>query len=192
MTTYQKWEQDVISSLSAAIKSSSKDAFEVLFKAEFENIRFFIFHYTGDQEVAADLSQDTFLTLWDTRQRIDPKHNLRSYLYTIARNKALNHLSMLRTRMTDSIERSGLDNMISALTDDSLVSIIDSLDMKRIIDVTYCELPDLVRKIFVLSREEGLSYDEIARKLEIPVKKVEFNISKALKIFRKKLIFFQQ
>lgn len=192
MGTYRKWEQDVIRSLSTAIKSSSKDAFEVLFKAEFENIRFFIFHYTGDSDVAADLAQDTFLTLWDTRQRIDPKQNLRSYLYTIARNKALNHLSMLRTRMTDSIERSGFDNMIGALTDDSLASIIDSLDMKRIIEVTYNELPDLVRTIFVMSRKEGLSYEEIARKLEISVKKVEFNISKALKIFRKKLIVFQQ
>ena len=192
MSTYRKWEQDVIRSLSTAIKSSSKDAFEVLFKAEFENIRFFIFHYTGDSDVAADLAQDTFLTLWDTRQRIDPKQNLRSYLYTIALNKALNHLSMLRTRMTDSIERSGFDNMIGALTDDSLASIIDSLDMKRIIEVTYNELPDLVRTIFVMSRKEGLSYEEIARKLEISVKKVEFNISKALKIFRKKLIVFQQ
>jgi len=192
MSTYRKWEQDVIRSLSTAIKSSSKDAFEVLFKAEFENIRFFIFHYTGDSDVAADLAQDTFLTLWDTRHRIDPTQNLRSYLYTIARNKALNHLSMLRTRMTDSIERSGFDNMVRALTDDSLVSIIDSLDMKRIIDVTYNELPDLVRTIFVMSRKEGLSYEEIARKLEISVKKVEFNISKALKIFRKKLIIFQQ
>ena len=159
---YNSSDREILRMFSEAIRASDTEAYEVLFKAEYENVKFFIQHYIHDTAEAEDLAQETFASLWTNRDRIDPTRNIRSFLFTIARNRALNHLTMLRTRMTDPLEKSAVNLSIESLSSDHMISRIDALDMKRIIDLVYEKMPELTRKIFVMNRDENMTYEEIA------------------------------
>ncbi|MBQ1623855.1 MAG: RNA polymerase sigma-70 factor [Bacteroidales bacterium] len=188
---YNSSDREILRMFSEAIRASDTEAYEVLFKAEYENVKFFIQHYIHDTAEAEDLAQETFASLWTNRDRIDPTRNIRSFLFTIARNRALNHLTMLRTRMTDPLEKSAVNLSIESLSSDHMISRIDALDMKRIIDLVYEKMPELTRKIFVMNRDENMTYEEIAESTGLTVKKVEYNMVKALKQFRNKLSIFK-
>lgn len=188
---YNSSDREILRMFSEAIRASDTEAYEVLFKAEYENVKFFIQHYIHDTAEAEDLAQETFASLWTNRDRIDPTRNIRSFLFTIARNRALNHLTMLRTRMTDPLEKSAVNLSIESLSSEHMISRIDALDMKRIIDLVYEKMPELTRKIFVMNRDENMTYEEIAESTGLTVKKVEYNMVKALKQFRNKLSIFK-
>lgn len=188
---YNNSDRELLRVFSEAIKASDVEAYEVLFKAEFENVKYFIRHYVHDGPEAEDLAQETFASLWTNRDRIDPGRNIRSFLFTIARNKALNHLNTLRNRLTDPLDRDSVNLSIESLGSDAIISRIDAMDMKRIIDLVYQRMPELTRKIFIMNRDENMTYEEIAESTGLTVKKVEYNMVKALKQFRSKLSVFK-
>lgn len=188
---YNNSDRELLRVFSEAIKASDAEAYEVLFKAEFENVKYFIRHYVHDGPEAEDLAQETFASLWTNRDRIDPGRNIRSFLFTIARNKALNHLNTLRNRLTDPLDRDSVNLSIESLGSDAIISRIDAMDMKRIIDLVYQRMPELTRKIFIMNRDENMTYEEIAESTGLTVKKVEYNMVKALKQFRSKLSVFK-
>jgi RNA polymerase sigma-70 factor (ECF subfamily) len=188
---YNNSDLEVLRLFSEALRASDSEAFEVLFKAEYENVKYFIRHYVHDSAEAEDLAQETFTSLWSTRDRIDPSRNLRSFLFTIARNKALNHLNTLRTRLTDPLEKGSVALSIESLNSEHTISRIDAMDMKRIIDLVYEKMPELTRRIFIMNRDEGMTYEEIADATGLTPKKVEYNMVKALKQFRNKLSIFK-
>lgn len=188
---YNSSDREILRLFSEAIKASDTEAYEVLFRAEYENVKYFIRHYVHDGPESEDLAQETFASLWANRDRIDPQRNIRSFLFTIARNRALNHLTMLRTRLTDPLEKSSVNLAIESLDSEAIISRIDALDMKRIIDLVYRRMPELTRKIFIMNRDENMTYEEIAESTGLTVKKVEYNMVKALKQFRSKLSVFK-
>lgn len=188
---YNSSDLEILRLFSEAIKASDTEAYEVLFRAEYENVKYFIRHYVHDGPESEDLAQETFASLWTNRDRIDPQRNIRSFLFTIARNRALNHLTMLRTRLTDPLEKSSVNLAIESLDSEAIISRIDALDMKRIIDLVYRRMPELTRKIFIMNRDENMTYEEIAESTGLSVKKVEYNMVKALKQFRSKLSIFK-
>lgn len=188
---YNSSDREILRLFSEAIKASDTEAYEVLFRAEYENVKFFIRHYVHDGPESEDLAQETFASLWTNRDRIDPQRNIRSFLFTIARNRALNHLTMLRTRLTDPLEKSSVNLAIESLDSEAIISRIDALDMKRIIDMVYEKMPELTRRIFIMNRDENMTYEEIAQSTGLSVKKVEYNMVKALKQFRSKLSIFK-
>ena len=188
---YNSSDREILRVFSEAIRASDTEAYEVLFKAEYENVKHFIRHYVHDGAESEDLAQETFATLWTNRDRIDPTRNIRSFVFTIARNKALNHLNMLRTRLTDPLEKGSVSLSIESLNSEHILSRIDAMDMKRIIDLVYEKMPELTRKIFIMNRDEGMTYEEIADATGLTPKKVEYNMVKALKQFRNKLSIFK-
>ena len=173
---YNNSDREILRMFSEAIKASDTEAYEVLFKAEYENVKHFIRHYLHDEPESEDLAQDVFATLWTGRDRIDPERNIRSFLFTIARNKALNHLSSLRTRLTDPLEKASVSLSIESLGSEAIISRIDALDMKRIIDMVYEKMPELTRRIFVMNRDENMTYEEIAAVMGITVKNVSVRL----------------
>ena len=188
---YNSSDREILRIFSEAIRASDSEAYEVLFKAEFENVKYFIRHYVHDGAESEDLAQETFASLWTNRDRIDPQRNIRSFLFTIARNKALNHLNSLRARLTDPLEKGSVELSIESLNSEHIISRIDAMDLKRIIDMVYEKMPELTRRIFIMNRDENMTYEEIAESTGLTVKKVEYNMVKALKQFRNKLSIFK-
>lgn len=136
--------------------------------------------YVKDTEIAKEIVQGVFYTLWEKRETIDMDRQVNSYLTTAVYSKCTNYLR--DNRKFDS----GLLNMESLLevpdyeNSDSLVHD----ELKNKIDAAIALLPEKCRQIFELNRFEGLKYHEIADKLEISVKTVETQMSKALQHMR--------
>lgn len=155
-------------------------SFEELFKNYFTPLMFFARKILVDEDDAREVVHKVFITLWEKRENINLDTSLKSYLFTSVHNRSLN---VLRDRKKFS------DEELPEVAGDWDVSTqIESMELEEKIQEAIQNLPDKCRQIFELNRFEGLKYREIAHKLNISVKTVENQMSKALKILREKLI----
>jgi RNA polymerase sigma-70 factor (ECF subfamily) len=174
-----------LTTLSDAIRAGSEAAFEALFRAEFRNVAFFVNRYVRDDVQAEDITQESFLSLWKNRERIDPRQNLRNYVLTIARNRALNYLRDVISRKGGTLEGREAEIHARILQHPEVELRIEALETEEMLGRVFRSLPDKAREMFVMSRQEGLTYAEISQKLGVSVKVVEYNIVLALKAFRR-------
>lgn len=170
-----------------SLKSGDAKAFEYVFKCWYEPLVHFANEYLADFESARNIAQNIFLKLWEKREFIDPESNIRAYLYMAARNACLSHLRHLKLE-TNFFEKSlksaeNLQLNYEALEELS-VEKIDFQNLERVIQETIASLPPRCREVFVLSRYENLKNKEIAEMLDISVKAVEANITRALTSLR--------
>ena len=174
--------------ITLAIKAGSEGVFRSVYRAEFNNLVHFVNSYTRNRLDSEDLVQETMLAIWKNRESLDPERNFRSYLYTIARNKSLNYLRDNANHLKSSSlqESETLINSL-ALISPSVEEEINALDLQSFIDRVYLSLPEKVVNTFRMSRQDGFTYNEIAEKLGITVKVVEYHISITLKALRLKL-----
>jgi RNA polymerase sigma-70 factor (ECF subfamily) len=131
-----------------------------------------------DDVVADDVVQDVFCALWDKRTQLDFSISIKSYLYRAVHNRSLNAINERRNNVT-------LDNLLSEdeLNICSIIAHADDLearDLEKAISEVLDSLPERCREVFQLSRGKGLKNREIAETLNISVKAVEKQITKAL------------
>lgn len=167
-----------------------ESSFKVIFNFFYPKIYHFVRDYVPNDDLTENLVQDTFLILWENRQNLKSDTNINAWLYTVARNNCLKKL-----RDDKSGKGSLFSHQINGLELEMNLNALSSLDtseltfseIERIIENTLTGLPSQCRKIFELSRFENRKNKEIAEELEISIKAVEGQITKALKIFRKTL-----
>lgn len=162
--------------------------FNNLFNEYYERFTRFAIGYVKERQVAEDLVSEAFTTYWENRENLLPDTNPPAYVFTIVRNKCLNHLQHLQTRqrvekeITDHAEWALNLNISTLQACDP--DFIFSEEIRQIIGKTLAQLPRKTRKIFILSRYQDLSYKEIAEKMNLGTKSIEYHISKALACFR--------
>ncbi|MCK5136013.1 MAG: RNA polymerase sigma-70 factor [Bacteroidales bacterium] len=160
--------------------SMSKHSFEQFFREYFTPLMSFAKKILVDEDDAREVVQKVFINLWEKREEIDLSTSLKSYLFTSVHNRSLN---VIRDRKKFSSEE------VPELAGEWDVSAqIESMELEEKIRETIEALPEKCRQIFELSRFDGLKYSEIAEQLDISVKTVENQMSKALKILREKLL----
>jgi RNA polymerase sigma-70 factor, ECF subfamily len=165
------------------IKSGDKQAFEQLFREMYPALCNFANKIIGDLIMSEEVVQDIFYKLWDRRQNIEIRHGLSSYIYTAVRNQCLVYLKHLKIREEYAMYISN-DYMEQR---SNVEDYLETAEIESILEETLESLPAKRRRIFELSRFEGLKYHEIAEKLSVSVKTIEANMTKALKAFRKNL-----
>lgn len=164
------------------------DLFEHLYEEYYRGAVFFANQYLNDLELSRDVAQDSFTMLWEKRNEINPNLNIQAFLLTIVKNKCLN---VLRKRIS---ERKHADFLLQRETMASYLALKDSsfdkyveMEMEEYVSKILDEMPDKLSQVFRMNREEEFTYDEIAEKLGVSVKTVEYRMSKALFFFRNKL-----
>lgn len=172
--------------LGAELKEGNESAFQLLFKYEFENAVFYANSFVRNDLVARDIAQDSFIALWTSRDKIKSDLPVLPYLFRIVRNRSINSLrdKVFKATSLDILE---FNCDLEILKDQDFISGIDASRLERLICDAYATLPEKVRESFMLSRNNGLSYEAIAKKKGIQIKAVEYQIMLALKHFRKKL-----
>lgn len=166
-----------------ALPMLDKADFEILFKSQYKALCFFAMKYVKDYEASREIVQDVFLRLWEKREKMDPSKSLKAYLGTAVRNRCINYLRDHKKFNHDLMDIEEYNPDMTAVPADKLVEA----DIRTRIGEAKAELPEKCREIFVLSREEHLKYQEIAVKLNISVKTVETQMSKALQHMRERL-----
>lgn len=143
--------------------------------------------YLDRLDAIREILQDTFLTLWEKREKLKSDTNISAYLFTLTRNNCLDYLKHrkieLRLMSKKHEDYYYLTTNIHALLDDSL-DILMAKDLEYEISNAISSLPEQCRKVFLKSRIDGLKYKEIATELNISEKTVEVHISKALRDIR--------
>ena len=164
------------------LNNSDEKVVRLLFDEYYEYLCKSIYRVVPDASVAEDIVQEVFMELWKKRENIRITTSVKAYLRRSALNRALNYLRKNKVRFEeeDQIPDMGMQD-VSGQTNLEVMELKDRIH--GIID----ELPERCRIIFGMSRFEEMSYKEIAEALEISVKTVENQMSKALKILRVRL-----
>lgn len=167
-----------------ALCEGEHKAFEDVFLNYFQRVRLFIGGIIKSDADAEELAQDVFVKLWTNRTAIDPGKPFNAYLYTMAKNSAFNFLKH------KSVEQSYTD---SSIFSDDVVNPEEELfahEISLLIEMVVNEMPVQRRRIYILSREKGISNADIATKLGISKKTVENQLSLALQELRKVISLF--
>lgn len=171
------------------IRSGNRKAFEELFRLHHEALCRFALNYVEHLRVAEDLVQDVFVDLWKDRRSLDVEHSLKAYLYGMTRHRALKHLRQKQVRKkwaaSDDLRKAAPPAMPGQGED-----ALKRREQKREIDRALEALPRRRRQIFLLSRRHNLTYAEIAVALDISIKTVETQMSRALQFLRERLEVF--
>jgi RNA polymerase sigma-70 factor (family 1) len=137
--------------------------------------------FLGSPSHAEELVQDLFLWVWQRSPVIDESTPSRAYLYRAARNAALNRLRRAR------LEERWFDEQLQTEPQGSPVREFDHTEFLDAVRAAIERLPKGCRLVYTLSRQEGLTYQEIASALELSVKTVEAQMARAFRLLRKAL-----
>ena len=144
--------------------------------------------YVRSAAVAEDLVSDSFMSFWENRGRIPADANLQAYILIIVRNKCLDWLRAQSLHAKIEQEVYELRWRVLAADIRSLQAFnpeeIFSEEVAAIVRQSLDRLPELTRDVFIARRFEEMSYKEIAEKYGITVRRVEFELEKAVKQLR--------
>lgn len=162
------------------LKNGQEQAFKLLYKTYSAKIFYFSLKYLHSKEESEGIVQEVFTRIWEKKSQLDPHKPFGALLFTITKNLIFNkHRKKLNERAYVEYLKEYLDEIYDKTENEILIN-----DLKNIIDKYIAKLPPKRREIYLLSREEGLSYREIAEKMEISEKTVEAQMSHALKFLR--------
>ena len=169
------------------IRQGDRRAFERGFRRHYEALCRFARGYVDRLSVAEDLVQEVFLDVWTERRRLkDVERSLKAYLYGMTRHRALKHLRRERVR-TEGAARGDLRRAVPAAVPDEADDALHHEELERRAQQAIDALPERRRQIFLLSRRHEMTYAEIAEALDISVKTVETQMSRALRFLRERL-----
>lgn len=160
------------------VQKKKSEAFEELYRLYYSDLTVFAQTYVYQLDIAEDIVQEAFFQLWDTSLSQGITKSLKSYLYTLIRNKCLNHLRHLqvedkyRKKEVEAVHVSGLYEMIE---DEELLSRI-----KEAVD----SLPERCRETFKMSVLQDMKYKEIAEELDLSVNTVKDHMKRAYRFLR--------
>jgi RNA polymerase sigma-70 factor, ECF subfamily len=170
------------------LNQKQEAAFEVMFSLYYPRLVWFAKEYVPYQD-AKNLVQDAFITFWEKNPAASNESQLQSYLYTIVKNNCLMYLrhEKIKKGFADEAEMKMQNQVYQSALEQLNTSEMAFQEIEAIIEKTLAELPPRCREVFVLSRLEGKKNHEVAKELNISVKAVEAQITKALKVFKEAL-----
>ncbi len=166
------------------LKQGSESAFTTLYKIYEGGLYNFVFALVKLNGEAEDVVQQTFVKVWINRKSINAEMNFSTFLFTIAKNTALNSLrriknenSYLRDEMWKSVELSRCFTDEKIEYDELIFHIQEALN----------NVSNLKKKIFEMSRRNGMSYSEIGEQMGISKYTVKNHIAETIRLIRKEI-----
>lgn len=157
-----------------SIKSADQKSYNIVYEQYCKQIYGFVLKRTQSDYFAQEVTQLTFIKLWNQKERLDEQIGILIQLFGMARQVMIDLLRKEATRFKHEGQTT-----LTPFTD-SLIRSIESRDLLRILESDIQNMPRMRRKVFELSRKEGLSHKEIAAHFSISTKTVEQHITKAL------------
>ena len=169
------------------IKQNDKKAFEIVFREYFHVLHEYANFYLNSSVLAEDIVQDIFLKLWDCRERLTIHSSLKGYLFRCIHNKCIQYLRHKVVKQNHGvIHQSKLEEaqlMNRLYFESGLTKLIEN-DIESLVNKAINDLPDKTREIYILSRHKYLKNREIATKMNLTEKSVEYHITRALESIR--------
>jgi RNA polymerase sigma-70 factor (ECF subfamily) len=155
------------------IEDLTRAAFKDLFDTYFDAIRGYLYYRSSDQELSTDIAQEVFMKVWEKQMDID-NPGIKSLLYKMANEQFISQFRKKQTAQTY------IDQFQLELAEDTPEAQMMYKELLEQYQSSLSELPEKQRTVFLMSRSEGLTYKEIAERLEISVKAIEKRMSLAI------------
>jgi len=166
------------------LKEGDMLAFDAIYERYCKRIFAFVVRYVKSETDAEEIVQEVFLKIWKNKNKIDVYSSFESYIFTISYNSTI---SLLRKRVTEKKYIDYLKNLQVAENVFELTDEVYYTELNGQIQSLLSELTPRQKEIFLLSREEGLTHDEIAKKLGISSNTVKNHIVTTLNFLRTKI-----
>jgi len=159
------------------IKEGDENAFKALFDLYGRKVYQFVSNYVKNSADAEDITQNVFIKIWQTRNRIDPSRSFKAFIFKVAYHITIDHI---RSKAANEFVE------LSSLNDDAWTEnagaddLVIQRQLKSLYERAIDQLPPKRREIFTLSRHQGLTNKQIADHLNISVKTVENQMTAAL------------
>lgn len=157
----------------------SRKAFEIFYRKNFAELWSFATHYVMSKDIARDIVQDSFVIFLENRKNIDASQSLRGYLYTIVKNKSLNHLR--NYKIADTNQCRLVEAILFTATNEYDDELMEKVNHYR------SQLSNQQQTIISM-KMEGKNYSEIANELGITTSTVNVHIKRAYKFFRDNIL----
>lgn len=151
--------------------------FELLFKSYYSELCAFANKYLSDVDAAEEIVQSIFVKFWEKKDQYSDVAYKKAFFYTAVKNACLNqikHIEIRETYKKHNVREIEAENL-------RIDNEIETTELSEKIRASIDKLPEGRRKIFIMSRYEGLKYKEIADHLKISIKTVENQMGSALK-----------
>lgn len=158
----------------------NNEGFEQLFDAYCDELRHYIFYKSSDLEIAEDIVQDAFLKIWEMRSSVRPE-TARALLYTIATNLFANKYK--RQKLKFKFQQT----IVEERTFETPEFEMEVKEFDQKLQKVLADLNEKCRTVFLMSRLDQMTYNEIAKNLNISVKGVEKRMKKALDFVHQKI-----
>jgi RNA polymerase sigma-70 factor (ECF subfamily) len=170
------------------VRAGDETAFEELFRTFYAPLASFAYAHSDSREAAEEIVQELFLSIWARRTEWQVTTHLRSYLYVATLNRVRSFRRSQRVHRTarDALVRDGMVRGAHEAPErsDDAVAHHEAVTAIR---AAIAGLPERTREVFLLNRDGGLSYREVAMRLGVTVKTVEFHMGRALASLRERL-----
>jgi RNA polymerase sigma-70 factor (ECF subfamily) len=163
-------------------QNGDRNAFSELVRMHAQGVLNVIYRMCGDMQIAEDAAQETFIQAWLRLSSYRPRTSLRNWLYRIAVNTAIDMLRKEKRILPNAVEDLSLTD-----AGPGPEALAASSERAEMVQGAVLALPEASRAVLVLREYEGLSYQEIADALDIPVGTVMSRLNYARKLLREKL-----
>ena len=169
--------------LIAAIRAGNSEAFSHFYMGYIDSLVGFLTRILGNEEDAKEIAQDTFALLWENRENLNPHTTLNGFVCGMARNLAID---LIRAKNKEQNVSSDIQTSVELFSDSADEQII-SREIDLLVQTVILKMPPQRRAVYKLSREEGMTYHEIAKRLNISYGTVHSHMKAALKDIRSTL-----
>jgi RNA polymerase sigma-70 factor (ECF subfamily) len=167
----------------ARIANDDEQAFREVFDHYWPQVYGTSLHLTKHPEQAKDLSQEIFIKLWENRIKLRDVKNPAAYLYILSKNLVMDHL---RKKVFDPSNIEFLMQYFQTATPTPQEKL-ELSELKAVMEQAVNSLSGKVKDVFALSRQQGLTHEQIAARLNISVVSSKTYVVRALQQIRKYL-----
>jgi RNA polymerase sigma-70 factor (ECF subfamily) len=164
----------------AFIREGNVLAFQELYLRYWKELFYAASRKIGRKEDAGDVIQEIFTELWFRKEKLHVHDSVSGYLHTILKFKIFDFYHQASRQETHSLAVVPEEEVM----EESTASMLHVKELQEIVDEEVKNLPGRMREIFVMSREQGMTAEEIAQTLSISVQTVRNQLSTSLKKIR--------
>lgn len=164
-------------------RNGSSLAFETIYVRWRRPVFSFIYKVVRSSQDAEDITQDVFAKLWNSRERIDPSKNIKTFIFLLARQ------SIIRQAYRRNLQDSYISESTPSEYDLDSHELLVAEQTKLLIDIAIEKMPEKQREVFSLHYKENLSNEEIAQTLNISTNNVRQHVHNAKKYIKELIMF---
>ena len=174
-----------INHLLQRLSQGDRTAFDAIFYDNYDIVYSAALVMTRSPDIASDIAQDVFLSLWENRQKIEAVENLQGFLYVSVKYKI--HKRLRRMKVENAYTRYLSSKTSGSITTEESESMLDAHQLQHSIQEGIAQLPPQQQRVFKLSREQGLTHEQISDLIGISKASVKDYIVRSLAFLRQHL-----